>query len=170
MDPNKTDAERLREVAVALSQVEPDILQMMYDSSREMKKVDVIVNFNQKSRDLFALLNEVSRKTGRDHGLAGYVAMFESALRINRNLPLEKFTLVILKYAPDIYSEREDRFLSMAVPDAEVSVGNAYGVIRSEAFRDIWLSSSKEHQKRIKSCVIDMTSNAHIYFYQTIEG
>jgi hypothetical protein len=167
MDPNKTDAQRLAEVADALQRVPQETCQALYEHSRTMTSVDIIRTFNQKSRDLFALLIEIARANKINHSINSYQMMFENAITVNSKLPIDKFTLVILKYAPEIYSEEEEHFLRMTVPDAQVSVGNAYGIIRSEAFRNIWLSADDDYQSRIKECVILLTTYAQIYLYKT---
>lgn len=167
MDPNKTDAQRLEEVAAALQRVPQETCQALYDHSRQMTTTDIIRTFNQKSRDLFALLIEIALKNKIPQTIKSYQMMFENAISVNSKLPIEKFTLVILKYAPEIYTEEEDHFLKMTVPDAQVSVGNAYGIIRSESFRNIWLSADADYQARIKECVVLLTTYAQMYLYKS---
>jgi signal transduction histidine kinase len=167
MDPNKTDEQRLAEAVEAISRVDPDICSKIFAMSQVKSVVEIVNSFNQAARDLFAILLEVSRDNRIDYGMNGYKFMFDSAIKMNARLPLDKFTLVILKHAPEIYDEDEKNFLSMTVPDASVSVGGGFELIKSTSFKNLWLSATDEHKATIKRRVITLTYYAQAYLYKT---
>lgn len=83
-------------------------------------------------------------------------------------LPLDKFTLIILEFANEIYSEEENCFMDMTIPDAKLEVGNEFGLIRSEIFKSLWKILDKNHKQIIKEKIILLTTYAHTYFYKTV--
>lgn len=146
--------------------ISKDILQM----SINMSEIAIIQTFNQVALDLFTFMKNVIDRLGKEHiyKIAGYRALFDNAIKFNSKLPIDKFTLIVLEFAPEIYSQDEDCFLKMSIPDKNVKVGNSFGFIRSEEFKDLWKVLDKNNQESISEKVISLTTYAHAYLYKTI--
>lgn len=165
-----SEAERLNKVINNLNKIPQETKQMVFNMSCGMTDQEIIQSFNQQSYDLFNIVALVVKKLKKDNEfkVVGYRAIFDNAIKINNRLPLDKFTLMILEYASEIYEEQEDLFLNMKIPDKDVSAGNEFGIIRSEMFKSIWRLLGTEDKTKIKEIVIPLTTYAHAYLYKTI--
>lgn len=157
-------------VVKALEKVNNETNKMILQMCNGMNESEVIQSFNQQALDLFSKLLTITKRTGKEseYKVGGYKALFDNAIKINARLPLDKFTLVILEFAPDIYQENEDCFLNMSIPDANVKLGNEFSIIRSEMFKSLWKDLSKSDKAAVGEIIILMTTYAHIYFYKTL--
>lgn len=162
--------QRLNNVIESLEKVNPEIKQMVYQMALEMSEMEIIQSFNQRASDLFTLLIVITKRLGRESEfkINGYKNLFDSATRINKKLPLDKFTLIILEYAAEIYTEEENCFLNMTIPDANVTVGNEFGIIRSAMFKKLWTDINPNNKNNIKEVVIPLTTFAHAHLYKTV--
>lgn len=166
----KINQERLERVAVALEKVPAAITQEIIKMVNNMSDLEIIQSFNQQSLDLFTHLMEITGKLGKEgeFKVGGYKELFDNASKINVKLPIDKYTLVILEYAVEIYEEREDCFLNMTIPDKKVNLGNEFNIIRSEMFKQLWLLMNGNDRKTIKQDIILLTSFAHAYFFKSV--
>ena len=162
--------ERMDKVVKALDQVNPETKQMIFNMAKSMKELEVIQSFNQQSLDFFNLSTAITRRMGRESEfkMAGYKALYDNTIKMNIKMPIDNFTLVVLEYAPQIYSENEDFFLNQITGDTKVEVGNEFSLIKSEMFKNLWKILNKPDRADIKEKVILLTTFAHVYFYQTI--
>jgi hypothetical protein len=126
---------------------------------------------------LFINLEKLSDKTKIDCGIKGYRQLFDIAISVNVFMAIDKFALIVLEFAPEIYSENDNCFLSMVIPDTNVNFGtgsgNAFGVIRTQAFKDMWIKLGTMkgglHDRDIlKADVMELTCHAHAYFIKSI--
>lgn len=165
-----TTAETLITVGKALERVNDETKQMIYDLSCQLSELDIIRSFNQEALDMFTVVGAIIKKLGKEseYKIAGYKNIFDVAIKTNAKLPLDKFTLIILEFAPEIYEEQEDCFLNMSIPDKNVNVGNEFAIIRSEMFKNIWRHSNHEDRELIKQKVIPLTTYAHAFFYKSL--
>lgn len=165
-----SDTERLNKVINNLEKVPLETRQMIFDMSCGMSDLEIIQSFNQQSYDLFTIVAMIVKKLGKDNEfkVVGYRAIFDNAIKINNRLPIDKFTLMILEYAAEIYAEQEDLFLNMKIPDKDVSAGNEFGIIRSEMFKSLWRLLDTQDKTKIKNILIPLTTYAHSYLYKTI--
>ncbi len=164
------NGQQIDTVVNALERVHSDTKQMIFELCNGMTEQQVVQTFNQYALDLFSTITIISQNMGKssEYKFSGYKALFDNAIKINAKLPLEKFTLVILEYAPEIYEENEDCFMKMAIPDTNVKVGNEFNIIRSEVFKLFWKNLSKHEKKLVKETIILMTTYAHAYFYKSL--
>lgn len=167
MNKNK---ERLNKVVESLGRVPNDTKQMIYQLSMELSEMEIIQFFNQQGRDLFRILHEITHKhkDSKKFNISGYKMFFDQALKINAKLPIDKFTLIVLEYAPEIYAEEEDCFMAMTIPDTKVNVGNEFGLIRTQMFKDLWVTLDKSKKDELSEVVILLTTYAHAYLYKTL--
>lgn len=165
-----SDTERLNKVVKSLDKIPQETKQMIFNMACGMNELEIIQLFNQQSLDLFSLVTEMVKKLKKDNEfkVSGYRAIFDNAIKINNRLPIDKFTLIILEFAAEIYAEKEDLFLNMKIPDKNVSAGNEFAIIRSEMFKSIWKLLENNDKNKIKETVILLTTYAHVYLYKTI--
>jgi hypothetical protein len=163
--------EQIEAVINALERVNPATKEMIFAMAKQMSEVEIIRSFNQQALDMFTLVSIFIKQMGKEkegQKIAGYKHLFDNAIKINAKLPIDKFTLIILEFAPEIYEEKEDCFLNMSIPDKDVRVGNEFSIIRSEMFKQLWRSSNDDHKEQIKNKVIPLTTYAHVYLYKTV--
>lgn len=163
--------ERLDNVIKSLDKVPIETRKMTLAMAQNMTEIEIIKSFNQKALDLFNFMIAVTKRLGKEKecsNVKGYKTLFDNALKINAKIPLDKFTLIILEFAAEIYAQDEDCFLKMTIPDTKVNVNNEFGLIRSEMFKELWLASGKRDHDEVSDIVILLTTFAHAYLYKTI--
>lgn len=166
-----TKQEEIAKVITELEKVDAETKQQIYNYASKTSAAAIVQSFNQRACDLFTAMLEIGRQNGWDEEykiVSGHFLMFNNAIKINMELPLDKFTLLILSYAQDIYSENEDRFLKMPIPDTKVNVNNEFSVIRSKMFQQLWTVITDAERKRISDVIINLTIDAHAYLYKKI--
>lgn len=164
-----SDQSRLSKAVASLERVNLETKKVIFGMAQGLRDIDVIQSFNQFSLDLFTMIIEITHKLGEKEGeVRAYKVLYDNAIKINIKLPIEKFTLFILEYAPEIYAEDEDCFLKMPIPDKKITVDNEFGLIRSEMFKKLWVKLDKTDKNRIKDKVVLVTMYAHAYLYQNV--
>jgi hypothetical protein len=165
-----SNEQRLNNVITSLDRVPQETKQMIFSMTQGMSEQEIIQSFNQKALDLFTLLIIITTKIGKEdeYKMSGYKNLFDNAIKINAKLPVDKFTLLILEFAAEIYAEEEDCFLNMSIPDTNVNVGNEFGIIRSEMFKKLWVVLNKNDKNLLKENIILLTTFAHTYLYKTL--
>lgn len=155
----------------SLERVNPDTKKMVFGISQSLPEVELIKAFNQQSTDLFIALSAISKKMGKEKlfNVAGYHALFSSAVKINHKIPIDKYTLAILEFAADIYDDNEEKLLNIPVADeVHIKVGNEFGLIRTAQFKELWGVLSAVDKQLIKSSLTLLTTYAHAYLYHTL--
>lgn len=154
----------------ALDRVNPDTKQMIWNISRSISELEIIHAFNQITLDFCSIIIAITKKRGEDHKykIAGYKVLFDNAIKMNVKMPIDQFTMVILRFAPEIYSENEDCFLNMSIPDKKLEVGNDFSFIRSEMFKSLWKVLDVADKSSVKEKLILLTTYAHAYLYKTV--
>lgn len=153
-------------VGQKLSQVPDNAKNMAINLSKNMKKEETINYFNTSAHKLFEKMLMLERKLNVSCDVKGYNFLFNKAVKINMKLPIDKFTLIILEYAPEIYSEDHDQILAIPVPDINVNVDNEFSIINSQMFKDTWKLLSKSDQDDLFDIITELTVYAHVYFMQ----
>lgn len=166
----RENALRLERVVESLAKVPQETNQMIFQIANNTSELEIIQLFNQEARDLFNILADITRRYNceKQYKIGGYSMMFEQALKVNHRLPLEKFSLIILEFAAEIYREDEDCFLKMEIPDKEISIDNEFGLIRSEMFKELWLIIDEKDKNVLKERVVELTCRAHTYLYKSL--
>lgn len=168
----KEYAERqlLENVIDSIDRVPLDVKQAIFSMSNEMGEMEIIQSFNQQAQDMFASVLYMTKKVNKDkeYNFSGYKVLFDTAIKHNNKLPIDKFTLIILEFAAEIYAGEEDCFLKMSIPDKEVKVGNEFGMIRSESFKILWKLLGRSDKKKLKDQIQSLTTFSHAYLYKTI--
>lgn len=169
MTNNNLDSSKITKVIEALEKVPLETRQMIFGMAHEMSISEIIQSFNQYAFDLFNTLITITKKMkqDKDYKIDGYKKLFEAAIKKDIKLPANRFTLDILMYAPEIYAEEEDCFLGMTIPDANISVNNEFGIIRSEKFKELWKNLIETDKQEIKTNLISLTMYAHAFLYKT---
>lgn len=164
--------QQLLNVVESLDKVSGETKQMIYDMANSMNELEIIHSFNQQAHDLFTMMYNITKKIGQEkkYNVVGYKTIFENALKINAKLPIDKFTLLILEFASDIYEENEDCFLNMSLEDTKINVGNEFSIIRSEMFKNLWAVLDQANKNLLKEKIILLTTYAHAYLYKIILG
>lgn len=164
---------QLVKVIAALEKVPQETKELIFKMAKKLSEFEIIELFNQQAQDLFNILNTLVKKyttskNEKEYNMTGYKFLFETALKANIRWPVDKFTLIILEFASEIYAENEDVFLNMSIPNTKVSIGNEFGLIRSEAFKKLWIILNKHDKDILKENVILLTTYAHSYLYKTV--
>lgn len=169
-EKQKYKEQKLISVADALERVDPETKKMVWNIAKQMNDTEVVVMFNQVALDFFNYMINIAKKLGkeREYGFNGYLVFFQNALKININLPIDKFCLIILEFAPEIYAENEDCFMGMEIPDHNVNVGNEFSMIRSETFKRMWTILNDTDKKTCRDKTILLTIYAHAFLYKTL--
>ena len=162
--------QKLEKVINALEKINSETKTLILNMAKNMKEMVIIQSFNQSALDLFTEILKITTRLGKegDYKVGGYKAIFDNAIKINVKMPVDKFTLVILEFAPEIYSENENFILNMPIPDTQVGVANEFSMIRSEKFKSLWKTLESKDKNVLKETIILLTTYAHVYFYQTI--
>lgn len=162
--------QKLEKVINALEKINPETKAIILNMAKNMTDLATIQSFNQASLDLFTEVLKITTRIGKEseYKIGGYKTLFDNAIKINAKLPIDKFTLIILEFAPLIYDQSEDIILSMPIPDAKVTVANEFGMIRSEKFKNLWKTLDDKQKDILKDKIILLTTYAHVYFYQTV--
>lgn len=160
----------LDNVVKSLDKVNPETKDLIFNMSKGMTEMEIIHSFNQQASYLFNLVIAITKRLKKEDecNFVAYKSLFERAIKINAKLPIDKFTLIILEFAAEIYSEDENCFLNMSIPDKKCTVGNEFSLIRSENFKKIWKILGQTDRKMIADNVILLTTYAHTYLYKTI--
>ena len=162
------NTEKLDKVIAALDKVPKETKQMIFDMSCGLTEQEIIQSFNQQTYDFFTCVASIAKKLQKEAEADGYRALFDNAVKINKKMPIDKFTLMILEYAAEIYAENEDCFIKMSIPDKNVTIGNEFGIIRSEMFKSLWKILGNEDKTSVKEIIILLTTYAHAYLYKSI--
>ena len=114
MTEKSDKSEKMARIADALAKVKPEINQNIWEMARSLSEEEIIQFFNQTALDFFTFAIDGTRKMGkeREYGFAGYMRLFESALGMNKIVPIDQFTVIILEFAPEIYDVK-DRIISL---------------------------------------------------------
>jgi hypothetical protein len=161
----------LDNVYKALERVDPKLKQDVFNLSLGLSEEEIIQQFNQQAFDLFANMIKVAKR--RNFGDAyvskfgGYKNLYENAIKMNRALPADRFTLLIMEYAPEIYSDNEQALLEMPMPDVKCKVENEFEIIRSDEFKKLWNIIDSNDKKEISGTIKLLTYYAHALLYST---
>lgn len=167
----KINEERLNKVINSLEKVPSATKELVLEKmALSMSELEIIQSFNQQAHDLFSLLISITKKLNKEkeYNVSGYKLLFDNTLKFNAKLPIDKFTLLILEFAAEIYAEDENCFLDMAIPDTKVGVNNEFSLIRSEMFKKLWKILENNDKNSLKENIIPLTMYAHAYLYKTL--
>lgn len=161
-------------IADSLAKVDPDVNRGIWDMAQNLSEQEIICFFNQTALDFFTFAINITKKMGkeREYGFSGYMMLFETTLKMNKSVPVDQFTILILEFAPDIYNANEKFFLDMYIPDGKIGKGNNNGnefnIIQSQEFKKLWLALDSADKENIKERIIVLTTYAHAYFYKLL--
>ena len=161
---------KLQKVVDSLNKVSPEINQLAFAMSNSMSDLILVNLFNQTALDLFGAIDGITKSNpnGPKCDISTHKLFFDQAIKINNKLPIDKFSINILEFADYIYSEDDAYFLQMTIPDGKLSLGTEFNLIRSETFKQLWLSLSDNDKTELKEKIILLTSYAHAFFYKTV--
>ena len=154
----------------ALSKIDSDINNGIWEMAQGLTNNEITNLFNQTALDFFNLAIDITRKRNieREYGFSAYMNLFEAALKMNVTVPVDRFTMLILEFAPDIYGGNEKVFLDMHIPDSKINTGNEFNIIRSDAFKKLWLILNSTEKELVTEKVLSLTTYAHAYFYKLL--
>lgn len=162
--------QKMQKIANALDRVDADIYNDVMAMARGMSIYDIAVSFNQGALDFFDSAIKITTKKGLEgkYKFGGYKNLFETALKGDKTIPVDKFTFLILEFAPDIYEGNEKMFLDMEIPDGSLDSGNEFNLIQSKEFKDLWRVLRSGDKEEIKDCVTVLTTYSHAYFLRLL--
>lgn len=156
-------------VVAALNGVDEKNKQMVRRIANGYTEIEIVTKFNQAGKDFFVLLNRLTSEAGKDYGVKGYEKLFHHAIGLRKDWPIDKFTLLILQFAPQVYAEDEQFFLDVKIPDQQVRINNEFGIIKTEAFKELWLTTSEQNRNDLKDACLLLVTFAHAYFVKMIK-
>lgn len=165
-------AKTMSNVIKALQTVAADKQLMARRIAQGFSAAEIVSKFNQAGKDFFVLLKHIINEVGenKDYNLNGYEKLFHHAISIRQDWPIDKFTLMILQFAPQVYEEDEQFFLSVEIPDQNVRINNEFGIIKTEAFKELWLKTNDNRRDELKDNCLLLVSFAHAYFLKMIRS
>lgn len=160
---------QLKKVFESLEKVSSEINEEVKEMALAMSKNEIVTLFNQHANDLFTALLRItmSKNVENEYNVNGQKNLFEKSLKINKQLPLDKFTFIILEFAADIYDGNEEKFLAMDIPDKKVNVNNEFGMIRSEKFKELWKTLASADKIILRDITTSLTTYAHAFFFKS---
>ena len=169
---NEDKQKHLLAVVEALNTVHPDTIKMVKNIARGLSDIEIVHQFNQAAQDFFKLLTRLTRETGQtdDYGVAGYMKLFNHAIGIRKDWPIDKFTLLILEFAPQVYEEDEAFFLNCKIPETQVKVTNEFGIIKTEMFKQLWIKTTDQNRTALKDVILLLVTYAHAYFIKAVNS
>lgn len=177
LNEEKEKTDKMTLIASSLERVDPDLNKSLYDMASTMSESEIIVLFNQTALDFFTFAINGTKRLNRERefGFAGYLSLYQSAIKANIGVPIDKFTILILEFAPDIYSVNEKFFLDMEIPDIKIDTStdqskkntdNEFNMIQSKEFKKLWLVLSQSDKDQVKEKIQSLTTYAHAYFFK----
>lgn len=169
VEKKKKETEKLNKVIHSLQKVPQETHLMVFNLANALSELQIIQSFNQSANDMFNTVLQITIELGKEkeYNVSGYKNLFDMALKHNIKLPIDKFTLIILEFAPQIYAKDENCFLTMTIPDKNVNVGNEFGLIRSEMFKKLWVVINSKQKAELVDKIILLTTYAHTYLYKS---
>lgn len=164
----------LEKVVDSLDRVNSDTKKMVFDMAKGMTEQEIITQFNQTALDFFNTTISITKRMGnaREYGFEAYLIFFNQAIKADAKIPIDQFTLTVLEFAPEIYSENESTFLNMNIPDGKLTdsayANNEFSLIRSEKFKRLWQSLKPQDKEEVKTSIILLTTYAHTFFVHTL--
>lgn len=134
---------------------------------KEVSEKTIIANFNQIARDFFKYMISIA-KDDTKNDLSKFSSMFSTAINLNTKCPIDKFTLYVLPFADKIYNKNIDYFMDVEIKDTEVKEQGEFSIIRSEPFKKLWITLSKEQQDNIMVRMIKITTCCHVFFMHAL--
>lgn len=170
MSIREQQQQRIDKVIEALGKVSDNTKTLVYQIAQNMAELEIIQMFNQLTLDFLDIMLRITREKREEDKfkIGGYKTIFDNAIKINIKMPIDQYTLVILRFAAEIYSEDEDCFLNMPIPDTKLEVGNQFSFIRSDMFKNLWRTLKDGDKSDIKNKMILLTTYAHAYLYKTV--
>lgn len=162
--------QKLEKILATLSKISEKNIMMISNIASSSDLIEIVKTFNQLSSEFFNLLIIFGKQLDveKTFGFKAYSMLFETALKINTNLPIDRFCMIILEFADMIYEENEDFFIDLKIKDYDFEAGNSYNIIRSDKFKQLWKMLNKEDQRKCKDLTLLLTTYAHAYFFKTI--
>lgn len=157
-------------VLEAVEKVSDEHKQMAFELAKSIDPDGLTLQFNQSARDFFSELISLSTKKGleKKFNFRAYNILFDTAVGLNKKLPLEKFTLSILLYAHKIFEMDEEHFLGLDIGDVKIQQGNEFGVIQSKEYQALWKTLGSDEKEPLIDQTILMATYALAYLYATI--
>lgn len=160
----------LNNVLSALKRVDAKNVAMINQLAKTKSFDEIISQFNQNALDAFNALHRITVHMGCESTckISAYLNLFKDAISMDSKMPLDRFTLTILEYAPEIYAQNDEVFLNMAVPDVKIGVANEFNVFRSQMFKDLWRNMSAPNRHIIRQRILLLTTYAHTFLCKTL--
>jgi len=164
------EQEKMNKVIESLNNVNDNTKQLVYNMASSMNDLEIIKMFNQSSLDFFILTAQITTRMGVEgkYKMGAYKMMYDNTIKINAKMPIDHYTLTVLEYANEIYSENEDFFLKKKLGNAVVEVGNEFNMVSSDMFKNLWVKLEESDKYNIKEKMLVLTTLAHVYFYKTL--
>lgn len=160
----------LKKIIQSLEKVDSNITNTILGMAEKTSMAQVINDFNYNSLEVLDFLDYIGKKYNHTDtcDMTKHRLLFENAIQINKRLPVDKFSLIVLEHAQDIYDENEEYFMELPMPDVNAKAGKDFSMIKCEAFKKVWTSLDEEDKDLVKEKVISLTTSAHIYFIKNI--
>jgi hypothetical protein len=141
--------------------------------SKSMSDVEIIMRFNQMMSSLFTFLIDKTKPLPnyKDYDFDIYFKLMEKSISINTKFPIERFCLIVLILAPQIYEKNENFFLNYKL-NAQIKTSfsnqNEFSIFESEKFKELWKIMDTESKNRFVDDFTLLTVFAHTYFLQVV--
>ncbi len=160
----------LERVLAALERVPEEIQQDVLSLANSMTCEETVQKFNNQAKDNFVILEKIATMCNKykECNIEGNKKLFDHAVKQKADLAVNKFTLVILEYAPEIYAADHECFLKMSIPESELKVADGFSLVKTTMFKEMWVQLPNDFQCEIIDNMILLTMYAHAYLYKTL--
>ena len=171
MDSGSDDrTKQMEQIAESLAKVDQIITESIWEMAQGMDTYALGISFNQSAMDFFNSAIKITnrRSLEKKFGFSAYLSLFEISLKGDKRVPVDQFTFLILRFAPDIYNGSEQMFLDMHIPDGKVKSGNGFNIVQSQEFKNLWKILNKVEKDEIKEHITSLTTYSHAYFVRLL--
>lgn len=162
--------EIIKDIIDALDRVDEETTDLVISLANRKSDIDIMSEFNQLSVQVLEDLERIGKKYGCEGvcNMKHHRETLEHALKINARLPIDKFSVLILLHAAEVYNEEEKYFMELPMPDVDAKAGNKFTVIKCEPFKDVWKLLDKRDKRMVVDKTILLTTWAHAYFIKNV--
>lgn len=168
-----TDEQKIEKyvlVAQVLSDLPNELKSMATEMAHSMSDVEIVMRFNQMITSLFTLIINKTKPLPnyKEFNFEIYFKLLEKSISINTSFPIERFCLIMLIFAPQIYEKNENFFMNYNL-NAHIKVSqNEFSIFESQKFKDLWHTLDVDAKNKFIDDFTLLTIFAHTYFLQRV--
>lgn len=159
----------MNKIINSINKIDERTLQDINDLSDSMTEMEIVKSFNQCAVELYDILLKLANKHRMTKilDIDSYQILFNTSVKINYRLPIQKYVENILQFAYEIYNDKEEEILGMESSDEQINVGDQSGIIQIDIIKKLWKLLNDDDREVLKRSIIGLTTYSHAFFYKT---